>query len=211
MTVHPQKEGYYTSREKNRTSFQYGPLDDQIYHYKPDPANPVIFHLQKKGEAAALIYRQTLYGFKPDGTPHYLDLTTGKKTVGGSVAGDLEVQFVRSAASSVPQDFSWSLVLKGVGRAGLVEANEEFAFTAPEAGYLSSIEYHYDFGTSDYKRELTKKYYVRGSDGKLYARLEATILPKYNDESAIDLRVFLNPSGSRNLEYDEGKQINKQE
>ncbi len=54
MSVYVEKDGYYTSREKNRISFEYAEKTDESF-YKPDPSTPVIFHLRKKQTADAMI------------------------------------------------------------------------------------------------------------------------------------------------------------
>ena len=52
LRVSVDKEGYYSSR-KNPPGFKYGSF--AIDDFSPDPRNPVIFHLWKKGKGEALI------------------------------------------------------------------------------------------------------------------------------------------------------------
>lgn len=204
LGVEVKKDGYYSSKS-NRYAFEYAAFSDENFH-QPDSANPVIFRLRKKGRAEALVYRQTFYGLKADGTPQYFDLITGKKTTGGPPKGDIAIRLVRNQSSD-PSGYDWTLSLDGIGAAGLVESRDEFMFVAPDAGYESSLVIRQQAGTPNYERQASRNYYVRLADGRTYARLNAEIRPKYNDDGAIDITLFLNPSGSRNLEFDDNKRL----
>jgi hypothetical protein len=89
------KSGYYTSH-KDKTGFNYALGPDII---SPDPLNPVIFHLQKKGQGAELIQKDFPPGIGQywqlhhDGTPIQLDLLNGSQSVTGS--GQLKLEFWR--------------------------------------------------------------------------------------------------------------------
>ena len=199
MSAIAEKTGYYNSR-LNRANFEYAQFSDE-YFYQPDAANPVVFHLLKKGQAEPLVYRQTLYGLKIDGTPQFLDLRSGKKTTGGDPRGDLALSLSRRTAAD-PNKFDWTLTLSAVGAAGLLESKEEFMFLAPETKYEQSISIQQKAGSSDYESQTRRNYYVRLADGRTFARINTDIRPSYNDGGAIDVVLFLNPSGSRNLEFD---------
>jgi hypothetical protein len=205
LSVTVEKSGYYSSK-MDPYGFDYAAFWEENF-YQPNPSDPVVFHLRKKGEAEPLVFRQTLYGLKPDGTPQYIDLGTGKKVTGGRPVGDIMIRLYRSPSGD-PNKFDWTLTLQGVGAAGLVESHDEFMFEAPDSGYENTIQIKEHVGDPDYQRQITANYYIRLSDGKTYARIEAEIRPKYNDQGAVDLALYLNPSGSRNLEFDPEKAIN---
>lgn len=80
-------------------------------------------------------------------------------------------------------------------------------FLAPEGSYEQSILIEQKGGEENYESQARRSYYVRLSDGRTYARISADIRPKYNEGGAIDIELFLNPSGSRNLEFDPAKTI----
>jgi hypothetical protein len=204
LGVTVEKSGYYSSK-MNRYGFDYASFWDESF-YQSDSNNPVVFHLHKKGEAEPLLFRQTLYGLKPDGTPQYIDLVTGKKATGGSPIGDIMISLNRSLSDD-PNKFNWTLIVQGVGAAGLIESHDEFMFEAPDSGYENTIQIKKQVEDTDYQRQVTANYYVRLADGKTYARIEAEIRPKYNDQGAVDLKLYLNPSGSRNLEFDPTQSI----
>ncbi|MDQ3566316.1 MAG: hypothetical protein M3436_20315, partial [Pseudomonadota bacterium] len=103
-------------------------------------------------------------------------------------------------ATTVTQPFDWAVVFEGVGSARLIEAEDKAQFEAPEEGYQSTLRYHMDATDPRWRSQLQKTFFVQSRDGKLYARVNADVLVKYNDQAAIDVRVYVNPSGSRNLE-----------
>ncbi len=201
------KTGYYTSLQQSQFSFEYAIKSEANFH-RPDPASPVIFHLKKKGEAEPLMHAEPLYGFSIDRVPHYIDLETGKKTVGGSPVGDIAVRVERPSQASNREKYNWSVSFEAMN-GGVVETEEEFPFLAPDSGYQPAIELKYDANDPKWKNYVEKKFYLKSRGGKLYARIKVGIYPLYQNASAIRFEYFANPSGSRNLEFDPEKQINK--
>ncbi len=198
LQVRVTKNDYYTSAN-NSYSFEYAAFFEENYHL-PDPDNPVVFWLRKKGDVPQeLTVRRTLMGIKPTGEAHYIDLTTTRKP--GDGRGDIAISITRTAAADVKQ-YDWSASIEGVNGAELLESTDEFMFEAPEAGYKRS--YSYQFASSDpsWKNQTRRKYFMRARNGKIYGRLEISFIPKYRDSGAIDIKFFVNPTSSRNLEYE---------
>lgn len=206
LSVHElKKEGYIRSRG-DQSVFEYAGFWAENY-YQPDPNKPVIFRMKKKGEVEPLVHWDTLYGLKPDGTLHYLDLKTGRKTMSGEAASDLMLQLTRTPSSN-PDHPSWTLIIQGMGNTGLLESSEEFMFEAPASGYVNQVRVEQQGNAPDYQSQIYKNYFVRLSDGT-FARIGTHVFSRYNDEAAIDIDLYLNPSGSRNLEFDPAKQIKR--
>jgi hypothetical protein len=200
LEVRVSKEGYETLDYVK--AFEYAAFFDEHF-YTPDRDAPIVFKLRKRKGAEPLIVRQTLYGFRIDGTPHSVDLRTGTKRVGADDVGDL---IIRVNRPEKPEGhFDWSFSIGGVGEAGLIEVEEGSMAEAPEEGYEASVEYRFDSSDPNWRSSSKKRFFVRTSDGK-FARFEADVMARYNDQAAIDLQSYLNPSGSRNLEYDPAKQ-----
>lgn len=196
-----EKDGYIRSRADRSSMFEYAAFFDPHYHL-PDPAGPIVFRMKRKARAEPLVHREMLYGLALDGTPHYVNLRTGKKTVGDPPTGDLMLRFTRSDSDDIHRP-DWVLTIQGVGEAGLSESSEEFMFEAPPDGYLRQVKIEQKSSAPEYQSQLVKEYYVKLADGETYARIEAHVFSKYNKEAAINLVVYLNPKpGSRNLEYD---------
>jgi len=79
---------------------------------------------------------------------------------------------------------------------------------APEDGYQSKIVLSYKKENENYASKVKKKYYLKSKNGHSYAHLEMDIRPFFNDNvAAIRMIYWLNPNGSRNLQYDPQKRI----
>jgi hypothetical protein len=196
LSVSVSKPGYYFVHD-GPTSFEYA--DPSMGLYLPDPRHPTIFRLRKRGDAEPLMAGEKLFGFKPDGTQYYINLITGKKTTVPEGDWDVSVRISRSGPSG-DRKFDWSAVLEGSG-GGLIETNGEFAFQAPELGYRPLVVEH---TTSDpsWQGAWKAQLFLKSRGGKIYSRLEAEITPDYNENASMYLKYFVNPSGSRNLEFD---------
>lgn len=209
LSVYVQKDGYYTFQQGVQRSFDFAAFWDK-YYYEPDAKNPVIFRLRKKAQAEPLVVRSGLYGFPNNGAPIYWDLKTGKRSRELIPDADIAVRVLRG--QPVNNRYDWSVVIEGVNGTGLVESNEEFMFTAPAGGYQSKVEVKQEASASDWKSDLQRNFYVNGQNGRFYARIEADMIPSYgaDTQAAFNAKVYVNPSGSRNLEYDPAKQIDPQ-
>lgn len=199
LQVRVSKEGYYTD-PTNTFSFEYAAFFEQNY-YEPNPENPILFRLRKMGDVPTdLLVRESLIGITPNGTALPIDLRAARK---GS-PGDVAVSITRSGPEEGKR-YNWSVAIAGINGAGLIESDAPFMFEAPEEGYLRQYNYQFEAGSSDWQSQLRKKYYARSSDGKIYASLEIKFMPKYQDGAAARIRFFVNPTGSRNLEYPPNK------
>lgn len=203
MTVQATKDGYYRETSKGRSSYEYAGFWEPTYH-EPDPNNPVIFHLRRKGVSEPMIQRgPMLLGARNDGTPANFDLTTGRKAADSS--GNIALRI--SKGSKINKRFDWTATVEGIDGAGLIESKDEFMATAPADGYLPHWTFSQKATDETYQSEVQAKFYVKTGDGK-YARVEMRIIPEYNETAAVDLTVYLNPApGSRNLEFDPTKVV----
>jgi hypothetical protein len=189
------KEGYNT----------YLPHGDNFYYagqnanFVPDPKNPIVFRLRKKGEGVDLIKADFPVGIGQiaqlhhDGTPIELDLSKADQGRAGS--GLLKLEFWRDVSDRKASVFDWKLQLSAPG-GGLVETDEEFAFLAPENGYQPSIVIDMPATNQPWIGEIRSKYYIQLSDGK-YGRIDFYFL-SYN--GVFTIHSAINPDGSRNLE-----------
>jgi hypothetical protein len=186
------KDGYYTSKADNN-SFEYGES-----HPVPDPGNPIVFRLRKKGEGADLI-KVDYPGFahvaqlKHDGTPVELDLFQGKQVADGS--GQLKLEFWRDLSEKNVKLFNWKFQMSVPG-GGLVETDEEFPFEAPDNGYRPSIIMDMPTNAPNWQGNVNTEYYFQLGNGE-YGRFELDFLP-YN--GVFTVHSAINPTGSRNLE-----------
>ena len=128
-----------------------------------------------------------------DGTPIELDLLNGSQNVTGG--GQLKLEFWRDLSNPNAKRFDWKLQISAVG-GGLIPADEEFAFTAPETGYQPSIVIDMPATNQVWLGELRSRYYIQLPNGN-YGRFDFYLLA---GNGAFTVKSWVNPSGSRNLE-----------
>lgn len=202
LGIHITKEGYYTSFQRNRFDFEYADPAETHYH-KPDPSNPVLFRLVKKREPAELVRRDKDYGVPKDGTPIQIDIRKGKKIPAGQ--GDLQIEcWTEDQRKDGMNRYNWRCRISVPG-GGLVQTTKEFDVEAPENGYKPADEILMttDLG-KDWKDNVRKKYFLKLRDGN-FARIDFKMFP-FGDHFC-SIESYLNPTGSRNLEYDPAKEI----
>ena len=197
LTISVDKNGYYTSRS-TPDGFSYS-LENDTFH--PDPRNPVVFHLRKKGtpeplmRLAGAMIGPRQYRLDTKDTPTDISFYTGKRTPQG--AGQFRVAY----GMDVPPDpkqwqFDWRCQVTVPG-GGLQATTEEFPFTAPEEGYQETIEI--GSNTNAWSDRLEQTYYIHLSDGK-YGRIILSLV--CSRKPFFGVEALINPSGSRSLEYD---------
>lgn len=197
------KEGYLRSNVGGMFFFDYAAFWADNYH-QPDPNKPVVFRMKKKGVTEPLIqHGPKLLHAKNDGTATNFNLTTGRTAANNF--GELAVRI--TAGPRVARRFDWAVTVEGLDGVGLIESVEEFMVMAPENGYEPQWTFEQKANDEGFQSEAQTKFYVKTSDDK-YARVEMRIIPKYRDDAAIELTVYLNPkAGSRDLEYEAKKKI----
>jgi hypothetical protein len=191
LTVWFSKEDYYASH-KGQIGFNYALGPDII---SPDPQNPVIFNLRKKGTPEPLVSLKRNYRLPRDGTPLSIDLFSGASTTGEN--GNLVVRcWTKDQGKQSGEKYDWRCVISIPG-GGIAPANEEFAFLAPEKDYTSSAEITMPTDRPDWKSDVDLKFFYRLADGR-YGRMKFSMIAGGQHFCMID--SVLNPAGSRNLE-----------
>jgi len=195
MSLTITKEGYYTPEESRYPSFEYG---DPYGHFVPDAANPVIFHLRKKGVAEPLVRFRKSFGLPKNGTPIEIDLATGKLTPSGSA--DFRVECWTDDQGRLPgQKFDWKCRVSLVG-GGIQRYDEEFPFLAPEAGFQPTDEIDMTVRPDQkWQMDVQQRYFIRTSDGR-FGRVVFRMIAHGGHFCLIE--SYFNPSGSRSLEFD---------
>jgi hypothetical protein len=199
------KKGYQSGNE-SRGSFEFAAFHEDGF-YVPDPDHPVPFHLQKLDNPEPM-YQNSLHGDAPDdGKPVRFDLRLGKVVTEGS--GDLVLEFTRHERP--PSHFTgYTITIEAPSGGGLAVTNDEFMYSAPESGYQPriSIEQKASQGPQDYSFHVAQqfRFYVKTSDGK-YAAVSGDVAQYSTPTAGYDFMVYYNPSGSRNLEFDDKKRL----
>ncbi|MEM6885979.1 MAG: hypothetical protein AAF571_13205 [Verrucomicrobiota bacterium] len=179
-----------------RTKPPYGGGYDKPLPPKDDPA---IFVLRKKGEAAELIRTQNRFEMSNAGNPVGFSMETGKKVSPASA----NIQFEHwgdKAEKDATGNYDWRFRITVPG-GGLIEREGQFDFEAPENGYDQSVEINMPTSLGeDWKNSVNRNYFVRLADGN-YGRMQLRIYGGRRFNLTIQ-ESLVNPSGSRNLEYD---------
>lgn len=198
------KNGYAGIAEKSNGSFSFGvPFDAQRDRPTPTKDKPAIFVLRKKVEADPLIVANRDIRIPKDGTPVELDLRTAKATTVGH--GDLKIEcWTSDNVRDTQGHYEWRARISVPG-GGLSRRTEpELALTAPESGYEPRVEIAMPQNAERWRRDCDGQYWVKLGNGT-FARMRLRITTAGDHFASIT--SYLNPSGSRNLEYDEAKVI----
>jgi hypothetical protein len=192
-----EKEGYDPSPRAAQQSFWYWAATPDR-KYTPDSHHPEIFRMWKKAGAERLVRKGIASPLRYDGTPTTLDLVTGS---GGNI-GDLRVTLVRNhqQIASSQHNYEWTLTMEALN-GGLIESSDEQMYRAPDDGYQPKFVVHMLASDPKWAGQKSFNLYVK-LRGNLYGRVEVKALVD-SDRATTPFYVtsFINPSGSRNLEY----------
>jgi len=200
-----EKAGYDSSEKSLRRFFWY--WRDQN-PYRPDSEDPVIFHMWKMAGAERLVKQQKMTRIPYDGTPVIFDLLSGNRVGAG---GDLRVTLLRNPLQITygQKNYEWTLTLEAVD-GGIVESNDEQMFRAPADGYQSQVVLHMPADARGWSDKKNIAVFVKSRNGKCYGSVNLDIMVgSEKPTTGLTFRSFVNPSGSRNLEYDPLQNVGK--
>ena len=186
LGVRVEKNGYCTSK-LNRYAFEYAEFSDNNF-YQPDPASPVIFNLLKKQEAEPLIYHE-----------RELKISVGTSTeITLDIGAKLQIELLTNPK---PKEGPWSMRVSAL-TGGLHVCTEEFPFLAPADGYPPNLSLDDNTPKPPKWAELYEggAFYLKS--GLNYGRIEIQMI---SGKDWMRIKSWLNPSGSRNLEFDPTK------
>jgi hypothetical protein len=192
LGVGPEKEGYQYDEHGNGNWSLGG---------KTDPSNRVIFKMWKLQGAEPMLHTSIQAGLACDGTPRKFDPLTGRRD-----AGDLVVTLTRKPVNiDRGKPFDWTLTL-GISGGGLIPINDLYPDEAPADGYQSSVAINMPSDTKNWTPSVVQSYYI--FDGKNYGRITINIMANYQPPPThFEIDSYVNPAGSRNLEFDPSKQV----
>lgn len=198
LVVSVSKEGYYSSRA-DTSAFCYA---GEHSNFVPNRAKPELFHLRRIGKAEPLVYVKRNFRMKGDGDPVQISLRSGKVVVQREADFRLQCWMNQNPGN---WKYDWRYRLTVIG-GGLQEYTNEFPFEAPLEGYKPFDEVGMPVSLGDKWAPSTRKsYFLRLADGS-YDRLNLDVIP--GGDHFFEIESFLNPSGSRNLEFDPNKVLN---
>lgn len=226
---------------KNAPGYEFSYADNPIRNFKYYPStppglfeasetNPFIFKLRKKGKPAFLIgtgtkndskrirreditqvFDVSLYlverWYDINGLPGYLPRGV-QPTIHGYREGEKDLRIQGQLSQDETQcNFEITPLVENSG----IIISDELLYEAPETGYQTSVEFSVSPGTSG----LEKYLYIKLENGKFYQRslLEIYVSEVGPPSTSMSFRIstWINPEGSRNLEYDKEYQLDEEE
>lgn len=200
-----EKPGYEASIKTVNKSYWY--WRDPSMVFRPNADAPEVFRMWKKQGAEALVRKGISVALRPDGTPSTVDLLTGR----AASNGDIRVMLVRTPQqiTNGQRNYEWTLTVEAVD-GGVIESKDEQMFLAPTEGYQPKITVHMPANTAEWSDEKSFNLYVRLRGGKQYGRAELkALVGAARDTTPFYITSYVNPSGSRNLEFDPTQDIIK--
>lgn len=172
----------------------------------PDQHEPEVFRILRQGETEPLI--RTVGSVRMFADKKYgVVLMTGK--VRDSV-GDEDAHLVFSIQVGPPSRgrIDWTVYIEAP-RGGILESEDDFdlMLEAPQVGYVPHIQWKYSKDDPKYTGRLSRNIYFRSNDGSVFAAIKVEASASPSGSVRVELTNLVNPSGSRNLEYDPEKRI----
>jgi hypothetical protein len=193
LEVSVDKPGYYTvDGGAGGLAFEYADPSSPEYN-EPDPNNPVIFHLRRKGEGAKLFSKSLDVPLSQNHPQDRVNLMQGFIKPDGvlTIASDTS-KFLPGA-----QPFPWTVTLS-MAEGGLIETSDQFPFMAPASGYTPTVTMDMtNLDRSIWRGSLTKTYYFYLPSTNTYGRMTVNA----SSSLPLGLNYTYNPTpGSRVLE-----------
>lgn len=192
-----EKIGYDPSEKSFRRSFAYWQDKNP---YQPDSDRPEIFHMWKKAGAEKLVRKGIGHAIRYDGTPSTFDLLTGSAVS----PGDLRVSLTRNPRQIAygQRNYEWTATID-VPNGGVIASTAEQMYLAPADGYQDKVIVHMPANDPQWTNLKEVAVYLKLRDGKYYGRAKLEFMVGSDRETTpFSITSFVNPSGSRNLEYD---------
>ena len=160
----------------------------------------------KRQGADRLVIQDQDIRIRYDGSPQLLDLMEGK--LAKEPPADLRLSLLRTPLERKfgrREKYDWTArveVLDG----GLIESGDEFMFMAPETDYVQALELKQQANDPEWTPNKKVNFYLR-SRGK-YGRVTLEFRTGSDQPTTgLTFRSAINPTGSRNLEYDERQSV----
>jgi hypothetical protein len=202
LSVRVEKNGYHAGKEAFG-AYEYAAFFEPHYH-EPDPNNPVIFRLFKKLDAESLVVHSTFNSLSYEQGTYYFNLQRGTISRQPPAGEGLKLTITRGRATQ-GQPFDWTWTVEGVNTT-LQVTTDEFPQIAPTDGYVQSSTIGQKADEERFQRQAQVRLYLRTRENH-YGRVDLELSHPNAREvgPTLSAKSYLNPSGSRNLEYDPAK------
>jgi hypothetical protein len=150
---------------------------------------------------------------QPDGRIYTVDLIKNQITEGTNSPGDMTIQIQRPAEIKPKEKFDWSFTMTANGGGFIEITNDAYLNEAPERGYQQCYQMtRYATNVLNYSTwplyRTDRTFYVKSRGGQVYGHFQIKELePDYQGKAILRIESYVNPAGSRNLEFDAAKQV----
>jgi hypothetical protein len=190
-----EKEGYEASKRGINQAYWYWRSEEMVFH--PDAGKPEVFRMWKMAGADRLVTKGIGQRIPYDGTTVRFGLLDGSND-------DLRVTLTRN-----PQQiqrgqtkYEWTATIE-VPNGGIIQSTAEQMYRAPAEGYQPKAVVHMAANDPQWTDMKTVTFYLSLQGGKYYGRAELEFsVGSERPTTPFSIRAYINPSGSRNLEYD---------
>ena len=192
----------YDSTDDWIQNFEYADFFHDNF-YVPDPNNPVLFHLRKILDAEPMYLFKTHNDLSPASPPLTLDVASGKMKTPGDF--DFSVQIGEKGNENW---YDYSVSVEALNGAGFIVTTEENPNRAPDNGYQKAFAIQQSTADTNYSPNLSFRFYAKTREGKYGVVYVDMTVPRRGPINFYTA-VRYNPSGSKNLEFDYRKWINR--
>jgi hypothetical protein len=192
-----EKTGYEAPYVGNRAFWYFAPVPNLKYY--PDQAKPEIFRMWKLQGAEKLLDAGIGTRIPYDGSTVYFDLQKSRQVPAG---GDIKVTLLRTPLQIKrgQEKYDWTATIEAID-GGLIVSSDEFMYQAPETGYKSSLTISVSAKDAKWSSDQHVFFYLKSRG--MYARVQAEFMTDSDKPmTGFEVSAYINPSGSRNLEYD---------
>ncbi len=144
-----------------------------------------------------------------DGTSVSFDLINGAKVQNQEQSSDIRVTLTRTPINIIRgrQKFDWHATIEAID-GGLIEAEGDFMYLAPEQGYKPRIEIQVNANDPKWSADRKISFFIHNRAGRQYGRITLEFNTGSDQPTTgFGFVSYINPSGSRVLEYDPFKRI----
>lgn len=167
--------------------------------YTPDKNKPYIFTVRKKEPATLVLEGDLEWKIRPTISYYEVDLVERVFSRAGRLKEDNSQALADLRINSVlsPDKSSCIVTFDGNSTNSEILMNDTLLYVAPETGYDKTLSLEIPIGS-----KITRYFYVKGRNGGIYSRLGTTLTGKA-DGVIINVNIFTNPLGERNLDFNE--------
>ena len=206
LSVQVVKDGYFSGEQADK-DFEYAEFFNRSFHV-PDSTNPVVFSLRKYGNREPMYKSRINAALHADGRMLWFNCRTGQPEKGGEIG--LGVNRYGDVNS---RDSAYTIIVKAAPGCGIIQGEvgeDGDMFSAPESGYSDEIRFEQAAARGPYDETFCVsrliRLYLQTTNG-VYGSVKSEISQNQGPYAHVNGVMYLNPSGSRNLEFDEAQQI----